>query len=817
MLPAADLRGDFLTAFQPGLALAAQLVMGGAFGQHGHPCGLDGHFDVFNFSAGGVEIAQIGHGFLGFLQAFAGGKRLLLVAGHGEGEGFLLALGHALFTFGTAERTGGIGHGTVRIAAGLAGGAVLGGELFKLRGQVLMGGAGAVGIGGGAFDALLEFLETIELLQAQSGGRWRVFGIGAEAVPAPEVPFDRDQTLAGFQVALQARPVGGVDQTHLAHAAGEHLGDGHVRGQCLDACGQVLRGGVAGQKRPAGGLAWVDLGRAQVVGEGGPEGFLEPGFHLHHVEQLGAVGGVAFDQFGECGGFGPQGIGLAFGLGALGAGGFFAGLRLAAFRVDFGQGRVGFFGQSGGGGGGGLRGGQVRACFGDGFCGLGHCGAGLGGLALVAVQRFDGVFLQAVRRLVAGRQAGHVFGLLRQGGFAVGEDVGRLARVRACLIKRVGVAVGGLGEFFFFPFEPLDGFACVLVQRSLAFNVLGQLRDAAGEGLDGARGLRFLVAERVALDLKTLQDRGGDGLFFAQGRQGGVLGFAQFGRFTRLTLGLGGHLRAFGQLGGGGGASLVGLFPAAIEQQAFGAAQLVTNFAVARGLFGLAGELGQLGGELFEHVFDAGEVGFGAIQLQLRLVTPLIEAGDACGFLKDAAAGFGAGVDQLRDLSLPDERGGMRPGGGVGKEHLHIAGAHVFAVGFVSRPCVTGDAADDLKIVEIVEPRRGQPLGIVDLQGDFGKVAGGAGHGTCENHVLHAGAAHGFGAVLAHDPAQGLQQVRLAAAIWPDHAGQPVGNDQLRGVHEAFEAVQSEFRKAHGRWVHGIGGCEGLIVWTALH
>ena len=131
-------------------------------------------------------------------------------------------------------------------------------------------------------------------------------------------------------------------------------------------------------------------------------------------------------------------------------------------------------------------------------------------------------------------------------------------------------------------------------------------------------------------------------------------------------------------------------------------------------------------------------------------------------------------------------------GRGIGEQHLHIARAHILGVDLVGRPRIARDPAHDLELVGIVEPRGRQPFGVVDHQRHFGKVARRAAGGTGKDHILHPVAAHRGGAVFTHHPAQRLQQVGLAAAIGADNARQPVMDHQIRGVHEAFEAVQSD-------------------------
>ena len=78
------------------------------------------------------------------------------------------------------------------------------------------------------------------------------------------------------------------------------------------------------------------------------------------------------------------------------------------------------------------------------------------------------------------------------------------------------------------------------------------------------------------------------------------------------------------ELGDGGKPCFFRLFPAAVEQEALGDAQLVTDFAIAGSLAGLTCQLLKLVGELFDYIIDAGEVLLGAFQLQFCLVTALV-------------------------------------------------------------------------------------------------------------------------------------------------------------------------------------------------
>ena len=211
---------------------------------------------------------------------------------------------------------------------------------------------------------------------------------------------------------------------------------------------------------------------------------------------------------------------------------------------------------------------------------------------------------------------------------------------------------------------------------------------------------------------------------------------------------------------------------------------------------GLTGQLRQLTSQLFDHVIDAKQVRFGVLQLQLGFVPALIETCDTSGIFQNAAARFGLGVDQFRNLALTHQRGRCRTRGRIGEQHLNVTGTHIFAVGLIGGAHIAGDAADDFQLVLIVEPCGRKAIRVVDGQRDFGKVTGRAAGGTGKDHVFHAAATHRGRAVFAHHPAQRLKQVGLAAAVRTHDTGQPFGNDQIRRINEAFEACKFESRKA---------------------
>ena len=235
-----------------------------------------------------------------------------------------------------------------------------------------------------------------------------------------------------------------------------------------------------------------------------------------------------------------------------------------------------------------------------------------------------------------------------------------------------------------------------------------------------------------------------------------------------------------------------------MEQRGLGLAHLGGDFAVADRLPRLLLQAVDLAGELADHVLDAGEVGFGRLQPQFGLVAAGVQAGDAGGVFQHAAALFGLGLNDLADLALVNQRRRTRAGGGIGKQDLHVAGAHVAAVDAIDRAGLALDPARDFQDLAVVDGRRRGAIGIVDRHDHFGVVARRAVAGTGEDHRVHVGGAQRFVRGLAHRPAQRLDQVRFAAAVRSDHAGQAGLDHEVGGFNERLETVEAEAGEFHG-------------------
>ena len=117
--------------------------------------------------------------------------------------------------------------------------------------------------------------------------------------------------------------------------------------------------------------------------------------------------------------------------------------------------------------------------------------------------------------------------------------------------------------------------------------------------------------------------------------------------------------------------------------------------------------------------------------------------------------------------------------GGVGKQLLDVAGAHLAAVDAVGRSAVAFDAPRYFELVGIVERGGGAALTVVEVECHLGDAAPRPLGGAVEYNVVHLSAAQAFGRCLAHHPTHRLDQVRLATAVRADDAREARHDQEL--------------------------------------
>ena len=333
----------------------------------------------------------------------------------------------------------------------------------------------------------------------------------------------------------------------------------------------------------------------------------------------------------------------------------------------------------------------------SGLGGAGGGGFGLQGGAAGAVQHLAQIMGQPLGRLMARSKAGGFVGQLGQLGLDLAQRLGGGIGGLGGGVQTVVMALTGLFQLALFPDQPLDHLAGVAVQGGFTFDIAVQLGNARQKRLDRLRGAGLGLVQRLAFDSGAGQDRGGDLLFLAQRRQMRIGGLAGGNGAAGSGLGIVGGADRLAQRLGRRHARGIRLGPAAIQKQTLGLTQGGADLAIAGGGAGLTGKACGLRRKLVQRVIDAGQVRLGGIQLQFGLVAALVKTGNPRRLFQNPAARLGLGVDQLRYLPLPHQRRRMRPGRGVRKQHLHVAGTHFLAVDAIGAAGIAGDAAGDVQ------------------------------------------------------------------------------------------------------------------------
>ena len=238
------------------------------------------------------------------------------------------------------------------------------------------------------------------------------------------------------------------------------------------------------------------------------------------------------------------------------------------------------------------------------------------------------------------------------------------------------------------------------------------------------------------------------------------------------------------------------------QQAQPGVAQVGLDDGGLAGDLRLAAERLELAAQLGGEVLDAGQVGLHRVELAQRLLLALAVLEHAGGLLDERPAVLGARVQDGVELALADDDVHLAADAGVGQQLLDVeqaAGVAVDGVFALARP--EHQPADrDLGVVD-----RQRAVGVVDGQRHLGPAQRRPGGGAGEDDVLHLAAAQRLGAVLAHDPGQGVDDVGLAGAVGADDAGDARLEAQGGRGGEGLEAAQGEGLQiqAHGPLLPG--------------
>ena len=174
-------------------------------------------------------------------------------------------------------------------------------------------------------------------------------------------------------------------------------------------------------------------------------------------------------------------------------------------------------------------------------------------------------------------------------------------------------------------------------------------------------------------------------------------------------------------------------------------------------------------------------------QFPLRLLLAVTVLGDAGSFLEDLPAVGTLQGEDFVDTSLADI-GIAFPAQARIHEHLmDIPEPGGLLVDVIFAVAAAVKTAGDHDLIRIIGKG---PVGIVQGQGGLRKAHGGPLLGAAEDHVLHFGTPEGLGALLAHDPENGVGNIGFAGAIGANDGSDIIAEPDQRFIRKGLESLQ---------------------------
>ena len=215
--------------------------------------------------------------------------------------------------------------------------------------------------------------------------------------------------------------------------------------------------------------------------------------------------------------------------------------------------------------------------------------------------------------------------------------------------------------------------------------------------------------------------------------------------------------------------------------------QLVPEDEVLLRLFRLVPQGLHLELQLRNFVVDADQVFLCPLQLPLRLLLPVAEAGDAGGLLEDLPALAAPGGEDFVNFALADDGIALPPKAGVQKQLRHVLEADGLAVDvvFAFPAAVIPPGDGHLRLLHGGK----DALRVVQHQRHLGEAHLIPLLRATEDNVLHLRAPEALGALLAHDPADGVGDIALSRAVGAHDGGDILPEVQDGLVREGFKAL----------------------------
>ena len=328
----------------------------------------------------------------------------------------------------------------------------------------------------------------------------------------------------------------------------------------------------------------------------------------------------------------------------------------------------------------------------------------------------------------------------------VAADVlAQLGQGLAGFIARLVQALGHLALVLDLLFQPRQRAADLVDIGLRARQRLGRFLAAHAAGLDAALGLALLGDQLLQPGFLARQR-------FAQPAKAGI----QAAVFQRLPFGI--------------------LDPA-----------LFLQGLVLLGLARLPAQVLELLADLLAQVVEAVQVLARVADAGLGFLAALLVLGDAGRFFQVDAQVLRTRLDDLADHALLDDRVAARAQAGAEEQVGDVAAPALGAVEVIVAAAVAADRALDRYLVERGVLAGDGVVGVVEDQFHRGlrhRLAPGR---AGKDHVGQRIAAQAAGRAFAHHPAHRIDDVGLAAAVGPDHAGHVGRQVQRRGIDERLE------------------------------
>ena len=173
-------------------------------------------------------------------------------------------------------------------------------------------------------------------------------------------------------------------------------------------------------------------------------------------------------------------------------------------------------------------------------------------------------------------------------------------------------------------------------------------------------------------------------------------------------------------------------------------------------------------------------------ELALGFLLAVAVLADARRLLEDLPAVAGFQGEDLVDAALADVTVALPAQARVHEQLMDVlqAGGLLVDIKFTVAGAVV--PAGDHDLVGIIGQR---PVGVVQSQGGLGKAHGLALLGAAEDDILHLGAPEGLAALLAHDPEDGVRDIRFAGAVGTDDGGDVIAKADQGLIREGLKAL----------------------------